>query len=231
MIEKVTCPGQRVPYGAQATGCPRATGFSLVELAIVLVIIGLLLGAAVIPLSSQMERNRRNETRQQIEDIVDALIGYAVINKHLPCPDFNGNGLDDDHCAGGPGRFYSGPLPGAALGVKTRDAWGRPLTYVVNGAFTATLQLSSSGTGSGRLGIAERPGCGSRRVADDVPAILLSTAKQRYPSRLERENVDHDNCFVTTGYSLRTGAEFDDLLGWVSRQILIDRLAASGQLP
>src|SRR5690349_14068984 len=61
-------------------------GFSLVEMAVVLVIFGLLIGALVLPLSGQLDAKKYSETRQDLESIKSALIGFAVLYGRLPCP-------------------------------------------------------------------------------------------------------------------------------------------------
>ena len=78
--------------GARLRNTFRQRGFSLLEMAIVLLVIGLLLGGALIPLSVQMEKRDRDSTRQQLLDMREALIGYALVNGRLPCPDTDGDG-------------------------------------------------------------------------------------------------------------------------------------------
>lgn len=62
-------------------------GFTLLELAMVLFIITLILGAVLTPLSTRMEAEERKKTTEQLKEIKDNLIGYALVNGHLPCPD------------------------------------------------------------------------------------------------------------------------------------------------
>ena len=61
-------------------------GFTLLEMAIVLMIVGLLLGGMLVPLTAQMDQRNFTETRKSLDDIQQALIGYAIINGRLPCP-------------------------------------------------------------------------------------------------------------------------------------------------
>lgn len=61
-------------------------GFTLAELAVVLVIVGLLLGGLMAPLSAQMETKYRSDSEKRLSDIREALIGYALVNGRLPCP-------------------------------------------------------------------------------------------------------------------------------------------------
>jgi prepilin-type N-terminal cleavage/methylation domain-containing protein len=63
-----------------------AAGFSLVEMAIVLVIFALLAGGLMMTLTTQQEVQRLSEARRQLADIREALIGYAVANGRLPPP-------------------------------------------------------------------------------------------------------------------------------------------------
>lgn len=57
---------------------PHRDGFTLVEMAIVLLIVTLLLTGLVPTISSQIEQRQRNETRKQLDDIRDALLGFVV---------------------------------------------------------------------------------------------------------------------------------------------------------
>ena len=61
-------------------------GFTLAELTIVLIIVGLLLGGMLIPLSAQTDIRYRSDTAKALADIREALIGYAIVNGRLPCP-------------------------------------------------------------------------------------------------------------------------------------------------
>lgn len=62
-------------------------GFTLLELAMVLFIITLVLGGVLTPLSTRMEVEERKKTMEQVKDIKSSLVGYALVNGHLPCPD------------------------------------------------------------------------------------------------------------------------------------------------
>ena len=61
-------------------------GFSLIEIAIVMVIIGFMLASLLGPLGNRMEQSKIEQTSKQIDDILEAIYGYAVINSRLPCP-------------------------------------------------------------------------------------------------------------------------------------------------
>ena len=138
-------------------------GFSLVEMAIVLAIVGLLLGGLIPTLSAQMESQRINETRKQLDEIQQALIGFAIINGRLPCPAkatlatglanagmeattapgnsicacvaAGGNTVADTSAFACTGTTVTGVLPWVTLGIKETDAWERRYTYRVTEIF------------------------------------------------------------------------------------------------
>ena len=125
-------------------------GFSLVEIAVVLVIISVLVTIVAVPLATQIEQRRGDETRKQIELAKEALIGFAMANGRLPCPadpnPMSTNGTAS-HCQLGTGSctattvtttailahgkcaYSNGMLPAVTLGIAPVDAQG----YAVDG--------------------------------------------------------------------------------------------------
>ncbi len=61
-------------------------GFTLAELAIVLVIVGFLLGGIMAMFSSQTDTRKWNDTQSRLEAARDAILGFAIANGRLPCP-------------------------------------------------------------------------------------------------------------------------------------------------
>jgi prepilin-type N-terminal cleavage/methylation domain-containing protein len=61
----------------------RPHGFTLIELAIVLVIITILVGGLAVPLSAQIQARRVAETNKTLEEAKEAIIGYAI-SKNTP---------------------------------------------------------------------------------------------------------------------------------------------------
>lgn len=120
-------------------------GFTLVELAIVLMIVGLLLGGLIVPITAQMDMQAFRKTNASLEEIKDSLIGYSIINGRLPCPaTAASNGLESfcpsasgtcvgtettvvqthGNCSSRVNSVISGFLPAATLGISPQDTQG-----------------------------------------------------------------------------------------------------------
>ena len=125
--------------------CPaprRQVGFTLIELAMVVLILGLLAASFLRPLRTQIEARDRAETRELLDEAIEALYGFALINGRLPCADGPGNdGIED---AAVPCVVVEGRLPWQTLGIRRADAWGNLLTYRVDPDFTVTKVLGES---------------------------------------------------------------------------------------
>lgn len=131
------------PLGASQTHST-CGGFTLLEVAISMAVIGILLTGMLGPLAIQVEQRRRDVSQQVLSDALDALLGYAVVHGVLPCADgpdaadgwadWAGDGQSD---AFGCKTYPSvGWLPHRSLGVRGVDGWGNRLGYAVSADFT-----------------------------------------------------------------------------------------------
>lgn len=114
-------------------------GFSLVELSIVILVMGLLLGGLMMPLSIQRENARYRDGLEQLETIESALEGFAVMNGFLPCPATPSSGglaaPSGTACV-----VQHGFVPATTLDLSGQrnddnlllDPWGSPLRYSVS---------------------------------------------------------------------------------------------------
>ena len=130
----------------------RQLAFTLTELAVVLVIVGLLIGAGMMTLSAQIEMRNIDETNRRLNAAVDALIGFAISNGRLPCPATAGTG-GDEAPAGGVNctTWYGGFLPARTIGFTPVDGagygvdvWGNPIRYAVSNLITGCTGSSST---------------------------------------------------------------------------------------
>ena len=62
----------------------RQIGFTLVEMAIVLVILGFVLGALLLPLRAQREQAAQIQTSNTLDNAKQALLGFAQSKGRLP---------------------------------------------------------------------------------------------------------------------------------------------------
>lgn len=196
-------------------------GFSLVEMAIVLAIVGLLLGGLLPTISIQIEQQRRNETRKQMDEIKDALIGFTIINGKLPCPATITSGEADSTCTNPSSDNY---LPWKTLGVLETDAWGGKWLYRVDPAFASSVPFTLTTTTTASLLIQDSAGIALTTTTERPIAILYSTGKNLL--------ADGQNTTFDATYQSDTPTQnFDDILIWISRPQLINRMVTAGKLP
>lgn len=210
-------------------------GFTLVELAIVLFIVGLLLAGLLTPLATRMEQEERRRTEAMLEEIREALYGFAVTWRRLPCPDIDGDGEEDP--PDGPCTAAEGTLPWVTLGVSELDAWGRRFTYRVDTAFAAPSPPTGASfalDSTGNITVRDAAGAGGNPVASNIPAIVVSHGRNGAGGAVsshELENTNGDVNFVMKSFSRDPVEEFDDLLIWISPNILKNRMIMAGRLP
>jgi hypothetical protein len=126
------------------------------------------------------------------------------------------------------------------LGIKRNDPWDRRYQYRVNNAFTIPFTLATSAT-PGQLQVCADFTCGASE-ANSVPAVIYSSgangAIQPPAGADELENtvvagatfngVFVNHVFAPVG---AVNGEFDDVVDWISANVLLGRLVAAGQLP
>ena len=212
-------------------------GFTLVELAIVLVIIGLLLATFLTPLTAQMALRNNSETRAELNEIREALVGYALSHSalngrpYLPCPDTDGDGIENREatllCTNIRGR-----LPFSDLGLVGNDSWGNQFIYQV------TQNFANSATGfilatTGDITVLNA--AGGNAIATSIPAIVVSLGENGATVPAvgadQLENTDPDNFYVNKDFAENAVNPYDDLVTWVSGNILMNRMVTAGRLP
>lgn len=156
----------------------RLRGFSLVELAIVIAIVALILGALLVPLASQLQNRNIKETRDSLHTIKEALLGFAVTQGRLPCPDTDRDGVEDA-CggAGNPKDVVEGFIPWRDLAVPAIDAWGHIFRYAVTREFVEAAQPGAP-PANNQLDLADVPNANIQVITrGDDPATAPTETK------------------------------------------------------
>jgi len=204
-------------------------GFSLLELAIVLMIVGLLLGGLIMPLSARMDQQKIDSTRQQLEQIRQALVGYALARDALPCPATPAsNGLASATALGCTRQH--GFVPAVTLGLPGTqnqdklllDAWGSPIRYSVTNSDANTngnwdfvrpgemrtvtlanlapsLDVCTTATGSSATACASN----ATTLSSSAPAVIISLGKD-WASASSADQLENLGATVGGGPSGRT---------------------------
>lgn len=136
-------------------------GFTLVEMAIVLVILGFVLSALLLPLQAQREQVFQLQTQTTLENARRALLGFAQQQGRLPCPATAASNGMSLPLAGGTCNQQVGFLPAVTLGIQPTDAqgfaidgWNNRIQYAVtqtdntnilNNDFTTPNGVSNKG--------------------------------------------------------------------------------------
>ena len=117
-------------------------GFSLIEMAVVLVIIGLVMGGVLKGLGSQLEQKKVRDTQERIKEASEAIMAFAIANRRLPCTASLTSSDGDAPPTTGFGKCPNnghGFVPARTLGLAERDpnngrmqdAWGFGIRYAV----------------------------------------------------------------------------------------------------
>ncbi|MES2499677.1 MAG: type II secretion system protein [Pseudomonadota bacterium] len=219
------------------TSFSRNIGFTLVEMAIVLVIAGLIISAFLAPLSAQRDLNDYGKARADLEQIKEALYGYAIINGRLPCPTTQTNpaatgyGEEAASCTAPSPEGY---LPWKTLGVREIDSWGARRTaaadpwigywrYRVNPSAAVPFTLNTAFPAI--LSVRDNAGNALTAVTESPIAVVYSTGKNM--------NSDGQNVSMLDGIYQSDVAinAFDDITIWISRTVLMNRMVSAGRLP
>lgn len=212
-------------------------GFTLVEISIVLVIFGLIIGGLLGPVKIQLDNMNIKETERSIRTSKEAIIGFAIRNGRIPCPDTNNDGQED--MSGSNCSSTRGLIPWVTLGVNQTDAWHQPFTYRVDAQFADTSDgsgcadpdvpgISFEMCSNGNISVFNSSG--GTLVASGIPAIIVSHGKNWTAAgdTDEQENTDNDANFVDR-HHINNG--YDDLIGWINVNNLIGSMVSANKIP
>jgi prepilin-type N-terminal cleavage/methylation domain-containing protein len=199
------------------TGIKNSSGFTLIELAIVLIIAGLLVGLGVGMLGPLTKRAKILETRKLIDAAAESLISYTAGNNKLPAT----------------GSFSS-------VVRNPNDAWTKSLYYITDSSVT-----SSSGGGICQrkttrltLRICPDTGCGTpTSTISNVAFIVLSGAENYNNQTAGTQAVSSATTLSTyevdvsvDGYvtDMNRVEPYDDIYRWVTLDELRTKAGCDG---
>lgn len=217
----------------------RAGGFSLVELAIVLVVLGTLTSAAVAPLQALDAGRRERQLRADLSAVRDALLAHLITQGRLPCP------RADTVDVGTGCTLGDGGVPAAALALPgTLDAsgalldpWGRRYRYAVGGAhWTDEQPLGDIGIERlrGTLSVCAQAQSPCPRAAlrgNDLAFVVVSSGADASGAGLQGLNARPGTTFTSAPPSIEASTRFDDGIVWASRSELVWWLIRASRLP
>lgn len=220
-------------------------GFTLIEIAVVVLIMGFLLGSVLGPLTEQRKNQNINQTEAELEEVHDALVGFAALNGYLPCPATSSSSGIESRVSG-PGSNCStehGFVPSATLGLNGKfdanrlitDSWGEPLRYSLNNVssweYAKRITVNSPPP---NFDICESSSCASGDIlASQVVAVIFSLGPDRAATATspdQTENLNNNDIFVSHIPIEASGAEFDDIVHWLSPNTLVLHMVKAGQL-
>lgn len=201
-------------------------GFTLVEIAISLLIIGMILGMTLQFTGSLQESQKRQQIRTQLNNIDAALANFVAINKRLPCP---ANGTLDVSAANAgletlspgpppaanppkgtcnPATQMNGVVPWASLGLShsdTVDPWGGRILYRVDPQLAQGTPLSL---------LMDMSNCDPSSTG---AALGTGACKAPIPSCTGNANCTSPTNFLT-GKGLDVWDGVNGAIGWAVRQ-------------
>lgn len=228
-------------------------GFSLIEVAIVMLILGFVLGGLMVPMSAQRENNNIKQARQEIKIIQEAIYGFAIASARMPCTAQPGS--SNENCPS-----LTGFVPAGDLGIEGRfncdnlllDPWGNPYRYSVTSANTqayindisAIDPLSSLAPD---LRICRDSACTTILTSKAV-AVIYSMGSNWNTLGGADETANAETTITGTAGCgsinyrvsnnpdyvdrdiVETGNTFNDIVSWISNTVLLAKLLAAGQI-
>ena len=177
-------------------------GFSLIELTVVVLIIGIVMTMGIGAWTANLENQAHAATAQRQAAVKEALTGYLRRNSRLPCPDTDFTAPDgvenrttpNDPTTACSARF--GILPYVTLGLArdaVRDGWGNFFSYHVsntanapatNGNWSANSDWTTSANfrsgNTGTLTVNDRNGATVTPIAASVVAVVVSHGRNGF---------------------------------------------------
>lgn len=217
-----------------------AHGFTLLELSISLLIIGLLSSGLLLGLSAQRNISDSLAAQHQLDEIRETLVGFALANGRLPCPAKAQLASSEIQAGKEDCTLQHGVIPWVSLAIQESDPWGNRFSYYASDRFTGSLLSNGNASFTlDTLGNANIYDSSGKTLASDLPAVIICHGARPLGAFLssgtqvsgatneEYENADADLTFISHSPT----PSFDDLVTWVIPSLLKSRMVSAGKLP
>lgn len=178
--------------------------FTLVEMAVVLVIIGLMMGILVSGSKAFIESHQRSATTEKLQVIRTAMINHIARTRRLPCPALpaSATGVEAtwaappappapqlSTCAGlaAFGQTYAGVVPWTTLGLPqdmANDPWAHRISYVVSQSGVTPDGYRRAGTisvhSTAPIALGAPPAGNQSNVGNLATVLLVSHGKNGF---------------------------------------------------
>ncbi len=173
-------------------------GFTLVELALVMVIIGILIVGGLKMLGPLVKRVKRTSAIETINAGVEAVAGFAEVNDRIPL-DF---------------AEFEGVVR------NSTDVWGEDLVYIPASDLTAVNSICERNSTDLTIEFCEDAACAVSNITEDVAYLILSGGSNmniQTDTTLTSVKVYDYGMFGVDDYAsgLNRAEPYDDVLKWV----------------
>jgi len=209
-------------------------GFTLIEMAIVLVIVGIIVSIVASVLPSLIQSGKIKKAQAMLEDADRAIRGYSIVQYRLPYADSGSDGNEDT-------GVYVGNLPYRTLGLFSgNDAWGNSIKYGVyedlttttSTNFCTTLSTITSYSDSAKVHTTDET---TSQVTNQSFVIVSGGEKDLdgdsadgfFDGLNEGSNVQFDNPAKTPYHGDPASSRYDDLMRAFSLSQLVEKNCTS----
>ena len=223
----------------------RLPAFSLIEISIVLIILGIITSLSLPILTASLQTAALKKTEQHREHLFFALAGYVLKHHRLPCPSqIETLGIAQKNCD----KMCSGIVPFKDLGISAeiaKDGHGHWFTYAINPELAqqqlkaindpvADITYCTVRHGPLILQTSENDSSPAipDKKEDHIAVILVSHGPKGSgapgQAKLANNRAEEENSNGDTTFILQVGKDFQHHVYWVSRNNLI---AMYGKFP